>query len=644
MCGIAGVVNPSGTSAAPELLRSMIGRIRHRGPDDTDVYAKHQVGLAHARLSIIDLASGRQPMHNDAGTVSIVFNGEIFNYVELRKELVAKGHRFKTQSDTEVILRLYEEKGEDCVDDLNGQWAFAVWDEKKQSLFLSRDRLGIAPLFYTQADGAFIFASEIKAIFADPRVARRIDLAGLNQLFTFWVNLPPRTFFENVRELPPAHSLVLRDGELRLKRYWRLNYAGGDRISGRKREDEYAERLLELLVDATRIRLRADVPVGAYLSGGLDSTVIAAIVRKFTDTPLETFSVAFGDAEFDESAHQREVARALATEHREIACSYRDIGRVFPRVVWHAEKPLVRTAPAPLFMLSRLVRRSGYKVVLTGEGADEIFGGYDIFKEAKIRLFWARRPESRMRPLLLKRLYPYLPNLQAQSPEYLKAFFHIAASDLTSPWFSHLPRWELTAKLKMFFSPEVTRELAADEPYADLLSQLPEEYGGWDRFGRAQYLEACYLLPGYLLSSQADRVGMAHSIEGRYPFLDHRVVEFANAMPPSLKMKALDEKHILKRAAGGLVPETIRRRRKQPYRAPEAKSFFDGAAEEYVEAALAPERLRRHGIFQPAAVGRLIDKVRRGQAIGIKDNMAMVGVLSTQLVLDQFIDHFGEVH
>src|ERR1051325_1674161 len=225
MCGIAGVINPPASKVDPGLLRSMIARLRHRGPDDSVVYVKDQIGLAHARLSIIDLTSGGQPMHNESGTISIVFNGEIFNYVELRKALIDKGHRFRTQSDTEVILRLYEDKGEACVDDLNGQWAFAIWDAGKQSLFLSRDRLGIAPLFYTEVDGAFIFASEIKAIFADARVARRIDLTGLNQLFTFWVNLPPRTFFENIRELPPGHSLVVRGGERRLKRYWRLRYA-----------------------------------------------------------------------------------------------------------------------------------------------------------------------------------------------------------------------------------------------------------------------------------------------------------------------------------------------------------------------------------------------------------------------------------
>jgi asparagine synthase (glutamine-hydrolysing) len=621
----------------------MIDLIDHRGPDESAVYVRDRAGLAHARLSIIDLTSGQQPMHNETDTVSIVFNGEIFNFPELRDSLIKQGCRFKTRSDTEVILRLYELKGEDCVHDLNGQWAFAIWDAREQKLFVSRDRLGIAPLFYTQTAGAFIFASEIKAIFADSRVARRVDIAGLNEIFTFWVNLPPRTFFENIRELPPGHSLVFKDGGVRVASYWRLNYPAS-RPPRAVDERECAERLRELLVDATRLRLRADVPVGAYLSGGLDSSVIAAIVRRYTETPLKTFSVSFEEAEFDESCHQKEVAGALGTDHCEVPCSYGDIGRVFPRVVWHAEKPILRSAPAPLFILSRLVRESGYKVVLTGEGSDEIFGGYDIFKEAKVRRFCGVRPESQMRPLLLKRLYPYLPNLQAQSPAYLQAFFHVGGRYASSRLFSHLPRWELTSKLKIFLSPECLRRVAADDLYEQIEAQLPKDYDRWDCFSRAQYLETKYLLPGYILSSQADRVAMAHSIEARYPFLDHRVVEFANGLPPGLKMKVLREKYILKRAAGGLVPASIRNRAKQPYRAPDGKSFFAGSAREYAEAALSSARIDRNGIFHAAAVQKLVEKVRRGQAIGIKDNMAFVGVLSTQLAVDQFIDHFGEVH
>ena len=306
-----------------------------------------------------------------------------------------------------------------------------------------------------------------------------------------------------------------------------------------------------MLEDATRIRLRSDVPVGAYLSGGIDSSFITALIQRVHKGKLKTFSVAFDDAEFDESAYQQSASAFLSTEHQQVRCSYQDIGQVFPQVVWHAEQPILRTAPAPLFRLSSLVHESGFKVVLTGEGADEILGGYDIFKEAKIRRFWAANLDSRKRPLLLKRLYPYMQNLQTQSDVYLKSFFNTSESDRESPFFSHLPRWQLTSMLKMFFSKDVRSQLASRDVYRDLRDALPDEYSGWPHFCQAEYLETAYLLPGYILSSQGDRMAMAHSLEGRYPFLDHRVVKFAGRLSTSLKMKVLNQKFLLKRAAKG---------------------------------------------------------------------------------------------
>src|SRR5712664_2187873 len=584
MCGIAGILRLDGQSVEPTLLDRMIERVRHRGPDDCGTHTDKQVGLAHARLSIIDLASGGQPMHNEDRSVSIVFNGEIFNYVELRAELLRRGHRFRTECDTEVILRLYEESGEECVRHLNGQWAFAIWDSRRERLFLSRDRLGVRPLFYTVAGRALIFGSEMKSLFALPHVSREIDPIALDQIFTFWVTLPPRTTFKGVRELPPGHSLTVEKGRITLARHWKLDFdAGEDAAPGPRTEDEYSEKLLELLVDATRIRLRADVPVGAYLSGGLDSTVITALIRKFTDTPLKTFSVTFDDPEFDESRYQQDAVRFLGTNHQDVRVSGDDIGQVFPDVIWHTETPVLRTAPAPLYILSSLVRRDGYKVVLTGEGSDEMLGGYDIFKEAKIRRFWAAHPDSTMRPLLLKRLYPYLPNLQAQPGAYLQAFFHVRPDDAGREFFSHLPRWELTSRLKMLFSDAVRSQIGSYDGYADVRKLLPPGYARWEGFCQAQYLEATHLLPGYILSSQGDRMAMAHSVEGRFPFLDYRVVEFASRLPASLKMKVLNEKYLLKRCADGLIPPAVAKRHKQPYRAPEACSFLQPAAREYME-------------------------------------------------------------
>ena len=641
MCGIAGIVKHSGSAVEKPLLQRMIGMVNHRGPDAAGFHLSGSVGLAHARLSIIDVGGGHQPMHNEDKTVWITFNGEIFNYVELREDLIKKGHRFQTQSDTEVIVHLYEEKGEECVHDLNGQWAFAIWDSRRERLFLSRDRLGVRPLFYAQTAEGFVFGSEIKSLLVVPSVPRAIDRQAQDELFTFWVTLPPRTIFEGVSELPPGHSIIFEHGDLQIKPYWTLDY---NPSKGLMQEEEARECLLELLLDAVRIRLRADVPVGAYLSGGLDSTVIAALVKKLGTTHLKTFSIAFEDKEFDESSFQNEASQFLGTDHQGVLCSSQDIGRVFPEVIWHTEKPVLRTAPAPLFLLSKLVREQGYKVVLTGEGSDEILGGYDIFKEAKIRRFWAKYPDSKFRPMLLRRLYPYMKNIQSQSDAYLRAFFHVRKEDVESPFFSHLPRWDMTSKLKVFYSKATADSLKSCDAMQTIESLLPSRYGQWDHFSQSQYLEAAHLLPGYILSSQGDRMAMAHSIEGRFPFLDYRVVEFASRLSPQLKMKVLNEKYLLKAAIGDMIPRSIRNRHKQPYRAPDSQSFLAGGKEgklfEYVEELLAPRTIQEGGVFDAGAVGKLLEKARQGQIVSMKDNMALVGVLSTQVVIDRFIKNF----
>lgn len=634
MCGIAGILRFDGAPAPLPAVCAMVRILRHRGPDGEGIFADGSLALGHARLSIIDLSSGHQPMQNADNSLCITFNGEIFNYLELREDLIRRGYRFLTRSDTEVILNLYEEYGEDCVQYLNGQWAFAIWDSKRRQLFLSRDRIGIQPLFYALTADSFLFASEIKAIIRSGEVDADIDLAAVDEIFTFWVTLPPRTICKRIQELPPGHSVVVKSGQATVRRYWQLDFS--ENADGCFRsEDECAQHLLELLEDATRIRLRADVPVGAYLSGGLDSTLITALIRKVSDVPLKTFSVAFADAEFNESTYQREASHFFHTDHREVRCSLADIARAFPRIVWHTEQPILRTAPAPLYMLSGLVREESYKVVLTGEGADEMFGGYDIFKEAKIRRFWGKQPDSRYRPALLARLYPYLPYLHSQPGHYLKEFFRVTSSGMAHLFFSHLPRWELTTKAKVFFSDDVKSALTSHDSYAELKAMLPDRYARWDTFSQAQYLEAAYLLPGYLLSSQGDRMLTAHSIEGRFPFLDHRVVEFASALPARWKMKVLNEKYLLKHCARHLIPECIASRPKQPYRAPDGKSFFELNSPGFLGDALSPESLRRTGLFQAQLVAKLVDKFTNGRAIGARDNMAFVGILSTQLVAQQ---------
>lgn len=635
MCGIAGFINLRPCAQSRELLGSMISTLRHRGPDGNGIYLSEPAGLAHARLSIIDLAGGAQPMSIAGGSLSITFNGEIFNYLELREELICKGHKFATSSDTEVILHLYQEEGEACVNRLNGQWAFAIWDARRQKLFASRDRIGVRPLFYTKTADRFLFASEIKALFACPQVSRQLDLKALDQIFSFWVTLPSRTAFEGVSQLPPGHSLAVEGDQFRIWQYWKLQYAPESHDSPND-ESRLSDELLHLLLDATRLRLRSDVPVGAYLSGGLDSTLITALARTVAGSRLRTFSVSFDDPEYDESSYQNEASAFFGTEHSDVRCAAEDIAADFPLVIRHTEQPVVRTAPVPLFQLARLVRNSGFKVVLTGEGADEMLGGYDIFKEAKIRRFWGRHPESVWRPLLLKRLYPYMPEIQKQPPAYLSNFFHVKPESFASPFFSHLPRWEMTSRLKMFFSPAVKEELRSYNALSELEQTLPASFSSWNDFNRAEYLEATHLLPGYILSSQGDRVAMANSIEGRYPFLDYRVVEFATKLSPNMKMKVLDQKHLLKKAAGDLIPASIRKRHKQPYRAPEGKTFF-GPAGSYIHDLLSPARIQEDGIFHAGAVTALLRKFSSGAVSSARDNMALVAILSTQVLIDQLL-------
>ncbi|QDV52731.1 Asparagine synthetase [glutamine-hydrolyzing] 3 [Gimesia fumaroli] len=638
MCGIAGIIQSDRQPVQQTELQNMIETLNHRGPDASGVSPLGSVGFAHSRLSIVDLTGGLQPMQSPDGMLTVTFNGEIYNHIELRALLSSKGYQFRTHSDTEVILHMYAEYGPECVQQFNGQWAFAIHDQKQQLVFLSRDRMGIRPLVYTQTPGRFLFASEVKALFALPDVERKVDLAAMNQLFTFWSPLPPRTFFEGVSELPPAHSMIVKNGQIKIWQYWNLDYSPNEE---HRSLDDWAEELRALLINATQLRLRADVSVGAYLSGGLDSSVTAAIIRNFTNAPLNTFSVNFNDKDYDESQFQQEMIRELGTDHQTVCCSYEDIGRIFPQVIQHTEKPVLRTAPAPMYLLSRLVKENQFKVVMTGEGADEVLGGYDIFKETKIRRFWSRQPDSKIRPLLLKRLYPYMKNLQAQSPAYLKAFFKIREDEINSPFFSHLPRWDLTAKLKTFFSDDVKQELVNQDPLTDFSDQLPEHFSKWPSFCQAQYLESINLMPGYILSSQGDRMAMGNSIEGRFPFLDYRVVEFAARIPVRYKMNGLNEKFLLKYAMRDLIPDSIRKRPKQPYRAPDAHSFIDTdkqkARFEYVERLLSPEKLKESGLFQPTAVQRLVKKIEQGRAIGTRDNMALVGILSTQLLVEQMI-------
>ncbi|MFZ6028818.1 MAG: asparagine synthase (glutamine-hydrolyzing) [Chloroflexota bacterium] len=636
MCGITGVLNL--TEKPPverETLLQMLEMIRHRGPDGFGIYRDAQAGLGNARLSIVDLAGGDQPIGNETQTQWIVFNGEIFNYVELRPELEARGHHFETNCDTEVIVHLYEDYGPACLKHLNGQFAIAIWDSAARSLFLARDRVGIRPLFYTVNDGYLVFGSEIKSMLAHPSVRARLDLEALAQTFTYWSPQSPRSIFEGIHELPPGHYLLAKDGKIEIEPYWQLDFT---EETPRRSDTSYLEELESLLVDAARIRLRADVPVGAYLSGGLDSSVTAAIIQKYTDTHLDTFSISFSDPDFDESRYQYQMADYLGTDHHVVFCTHADIGAIFPEVIWHTETPILRTAPAPMFLLSRLVREHNYKVVLTGEGADEFLAGYDIFKEALIRRFWAKNPDSQIRPQLLGRLYPDIRGLAGSRSAFQLAFFKKGLTETDAPGYSHAIRWGNTGRNLRFLARSVS--IPALENGG--LPRVPAQDGWpeWHPLAQAQFLEITTFLSPYLLSSQGDRMGMGHSIEGRYPFLDYRVMAFANRLPHDVKLRGLTEKWLLKQLGKKLVPESIWKRYKRPYRAPIQRSFFPETPLEYVHDLLSEKCLRESGYFDPAAVTALVDKAQSGARLSEVDDMALVGILSTQLVHRQFVQDF----
>lgn len=636
VCGVAGILS---FREAPdsELVLRMIGRLRHRGPDSSGYYRDRRIALGHARLSIIDTAGGAQPLANEDGSVWVSFNGEIFNYVELRAELRLLGHRFNTASDTEVIVHAWEEWGPEAFDRFNGQWAIALWEPLNERLILSRDRLGVRPLYTAKAGSDLLFASEVKALFAHPAVDRSFDWDGIGQAMTFWCTVAPRTPFAGVSQIPPGCYMVIdRSGE-RTAPYWELRFPEAGREPSQDLE-ENAGRLRELVEAATRLRFeRSDVPVGAYLSGGLDSSITASVVASVTSAPLRTFSLRFADRDYDEGGFQHQLAERLGTAHHEVVVESADIAAVFPEVVFHAESPLLRSAPAPLYLLSKLVSGADYKVVVTGEGADEVLAGYDIFREARLREFWLRNPSSTVRDRGVELLYPWLARSPGSAPAFARQFFgmDLNGRDLA---LSHRPRWNSTSALWHMLDRSLRESIA--DPVDSLLATMPDDAVRWDLLGRAQWLESTTLLPGYILSSQGDRMLMANSVEGRFPFLDRDVVEFATKLPARHKLMGLDEKHILKRAFADIIPDPILRRPKQPYRAPDASAFFaSGVPADWLDDLLSPKAVRDAGIFEPRAVEALVAKCirTRGLRMSNTDNMRILATISMHLLQDQFV-------
>jgi asparagine synthase (glutamine-hydrolysing) len=639
MCGIAGIIDFKSLENSSTEVESMLTAINYRGPDESGIYCSEYSTIGNVRLSIIDLSSGQQPLSDPTGRFWIVFNGEIFNYRELREFLLKKGHKFQTQSDTEVLVQLYSIYGKKCLSMLNGQFAFAIWDKLNEELFMARDRIGIRPLFYNLSDNVLTFASEIKSIFVRKSISREFSLKNLSQIYTFWTAITPNTVFSNIFELSPGHCLTFNRKGIRTEKYWDLQFGSADNNTSFEKS---LELFHELFYDAVKIRLRADVEVAAYLSGGIDSSSTVAYIKDIEPGVLNTFSIGFADKNFDESSYQNEAVGYFKTRHQAITCTSEEIAESFPRVIWHTETPVTRTAPVPMFLLSRLVRKNNIKVVITGEGADEMLAGYDIFKEAKIRRFWASQPDSKIRPRLLTKLYPYLPQMKQANPAILKMFYGYKLEETGNPFYSHLLRWNNSNHIKKHFSDQIKSILDGYSPLDDLEEKIPVDFNKWDYLEKSQWLETTIFMSGYLLSSQGDRMAMANSVEGRYPFLDYRIIEFCNKLPSDFKLNGLNEKYFLKRLMDNKIPEPIIKRSKQAYRAPITSAFVFNNTTEFVREMLSPEYFEKAGIFNFETVSRLLQKLETTNSSSEIEDMIMAAVISTHILHHQFIEKHPE--
>tara|TARA_R110002049_G_scaffold299634_1_gene489961 strand:+ start:4150 stop:5949 length:1800 start_codon:yes stop_codon:yes gene_type:complete len=577
------------------------------------------------------------PISNSDETLWVVFNGEIFNHIELREELLMKNHSFKTNSDTEVIVHLFEEYGPEFVHKLNGQFSIAIWDKNKQELFLARDRVGIRPLYYTEVNESLVFASEIKSMLEFPCFVPKLSPKAISEYFTFWTALSPSTVFEDVYEVPPGSYMIIDKESKKLTTYWQLPLYKPDEYRYTNIDDAVKD-FETIFSDAVKLRLRADVQVAAYLSGGLDSSVTTSFIKNISPDNLQTFSIGFTEKDYDESSYQNIASDYFKTQHSSVMCSPSDIADNFKSVVWHSEAPLLRTAPAPMSLLAKSVRDQNIKVVITGEGADELLGGYNIFKEAKIRRFWAKDPASKYRPLLLKKLYPYLPQMQNANNNVLKMFFGYKLSETSSPIYSHLLRWNNTSRINNYLTKEYRDAIGDYSPINSIEQKLGDKLNGLDSLAKAQWIELNIFMSGYLLSSQGDRMGMANSIEGRYPFLDHRVIEFCMSLHPDLKLNGLNEKYLLKKLMKGKLPDVILNRPKQAYRAPIRSSFASDSLPAYLKEMLSESAIKQARIFNPDYVSQLLTKMKTKNQVSEIDNMALTAILSTQILNDLFIN------
>ena len=599
MCGIAGILRVDGAPAGADLLGAMTSAIAHRGPDGDGFFCDGSVGLGHRRLAIIDLATGDQPMATEDGSVVLVFNGEIYNFRELRRELEGRGATFRTTSDTEVILQAYEAWGVDCLPRLRGMFAFALWDRPRRRLFLARDRVGIKPLVYAWDGRRLLFGSEIKALLEDPGLPREIDWQALRDFLTLHYIPGPRTIFQAIRKLPPASYLLLdlERGEPEVHRYWDLRFAPDPRPS----EAEWLEGLRWHLTDAVRSHLVSDVPIGAFLSGGVDSSTVVALMAQATEGRVRTFSIGFDDADFDELRHARDVARRYDTQHFEYVVKPNALDTL-PRLAWQFDEPFADSSALPTYYVSKITREH-VTVALSGDGGDENFVGYTRYARAsRLHERLDGFPAVLARPLL--RLAARLLPGGVRGQGYLD----MLGAGPVDRYFK-LMAYQRSETLRSLLSP-AAREHVEPVVTPDLFRRLAAEGRAPDYVSALQYLDIHCYLPEDILT-KVDRTSMAVSLETRVPLLDHVLMEYVATMPTALKFKEGAGKVILKRAMAGDLPAGILERRKMGFGLPIA-SWFRGELTDYVRDVLDGRRTRQRGLVDPRAVSALLDEHQGG--------------------------------
>jgi asparagine synthase (glutamine-hydrolysing) len=625
MCGICGFYDYRNHEPADlQVLTGMLDILHHRGPDDSGVYLDRDLALGMRRLSIIDISGGKQPISNEDGTIHTVFNGEIYNYQAVRKQLQSQGHTLATRSDTEVIVHLYEDLGEQCVHRLRGMFGFAVWDAHRRRLFLARDRLGIKPLYYTVSGGRLIFASEIKAILQHPSVEARLDAEALSSFLSLKYVPAPQTMFDGIHALPPGCCLTCDENGVKVRRYWDLSFA--ESRYGHQSEEVYAEQLKALLRECVQLHLVSDVPFGAFLSGGIDSSTIVALMSQFLDEPVKTFSVGFeGDAEtFSELPYARLVAKKYHTDHHEVFIRPEHLINLSEKVAWHLDQPIADEAALGNYMVAELASRQ-VKMVLTGEGGDELFAGY------------ARYAGERLSPLF-HRLPKFAKSLALAGSECLPGLRRqkIALNALCQPdEVSRLVNWF------PLFNPAAKNALLSDSLKDALNGQNADSAFGEhlartdtrDPLHRMLYVDTKLWLPDDLLA-RGDKTSMAASLEARIPLLDHKLVEFAASLPPGLKVKGLARKYLLKKVAESWIPPEVIHRKKKGFPMP-FSIWFRKEARSFLHDALSPSTLRRRGLFDPLFVEKLLSEHDTGFA---NHGSLLWGLLSVELWHRCFLD------